>query len=71
MNYYSYICIMSFSNNKRRGGVKDSESIVHKRREALQRSINNHKVNIDRTVFEKTNLEKQNLKIAKRKYKNR
>lgn len=56
---------------KSRSSFKDTPAIIEERREDLQGEINKHKVNIDRTVFEKTNLEKQDLKLAKRKYKNR
>lgn len=59
------------SKLKSKKGIKDTNSIIEKRRESLRKYINMHKVSIDRTVFEKTNLEKQDLKIVKSRYKNR
>lgn len=57
--------------NTGREWVKDSPYVIEKRREELRKSINRHKVDIDRSVFSKSKKEKDILKKEKLKFKNK
>ena len=45
---------------------RENSGMMVENRKNLQKTINNHKINIDRSVFKKTDEEKVSLKLAKK-----